>query len=612
MKPNSIKTSDISFNRVTEFYLQELRKGHAPSIDVFAKAFPHLSEEIKTELPAIVMLEKTVGANKASKKAPAESETQLDGCVIDKEIGRGAMGVVYRAYQQDLKRIVAVKVINVHGADTSIIAHRFELERHAMARLDHPNIVPVYSCGHNDKAAYLVMKCIDGHSLLDLQNGAGDYRVQAMFAQLRSDWSLIARLGADVASGLHHSHEQGLIHRDIKPANLLIDNAGKVWITDYGLAKVYDYARSLSGTGDAIGTPRYMAPEQIRGICDPRSDIYSLGITLYELATHEKPWDDATLTSLIAKRASLDLVDVRSKNPDVPDSLAKIIMKACAFSPEDRYQTGLELQIVLERFLAGITPSDRRKRRREPDEVFRRRSRRNLAIASICSVLGIAGSMIAVHALSSAPAANPQVASVAPKARLASTNLLEKLTEGNQEDVGSAVRDFFRQSVTEAGEEFHLAEQEKAEILNQWDEVSEKIKRAKMDEKSMKQFTQKLQTSTIPIGTKIASIVRLVDRSSFPPAEKNAAHHLLRNFAKAAIHRSIPEKEAVALLARLTGGRVLSSEELLQVTVPDNQLRNWLGAVQQRVTKVPAETLNSLNLQAEVDSAIQQAFDSKY
>ncbi len=188
--------------------------------------------------------------------------------------------MVYLGHHRELDRKVAIKTIPLVNTNSENAIDRFQLERRAMARLDHPNIVPIYDCGIHDQDAFLVMKYIEGKNLHQFLKGEGDYREKIVFNDLLSDWKTFAKLALDVASGLAHAHEQGLIHRDIKPANLILDNHGKVWITDFGLAKVIDYTRSISLTGEAVGTPRYMAPEQMRGKADPRSDIYSLGITL--------------------------------------------------------------------------------------------------------------------------------------------------------------------------------------------------------------------------------------------------------------------------------------------------------------------------------------------
>ena len=375
---------DVTFSSVTELFLSEVRKGVSPSIQDFARAFPHLSELIYKQFPSLLLLESTL--RKPKQWGNELPETLLGECKIEKEIGRGAMGTVYRAQQNQMGRVVAVKVIPLQHSLTKNLAERFELERHAMARLDHPNIVPVYSYGSDERYAFLIMKLIDGFSLDQLLDEKSNFRYQVILSSYRSNWQSFASLGAQVASGLQHAHDQGLVHRDIKPANLLIDNQQKVWITDFGLAKMYDYALSLSRTGEAIGTPRYMAPEQLRGVCDPRSDVYSLGITLYELASGCKAWESESIEALSLRRNTLSLKDVRSINPEVPEAISKIIMKACEFDPEQRYQSAREMQFVLERYVEGCGQADRRGPNRASNEVYRARSRRNMKIAIASSV----------------------------------------------------------------------------------------------------------------------------------------------------------------------------------------------------------------------------------
>lgn len=640
---------DISFERVSELFLKEIRSGTKTSADVFARAFPHLRERILAEFPSMAMLEFSLSKGASALSKIKVGETVIGGCLIEAEIGQGSMGVVYRAFQTDLNRRVAIKVLRLHGDDSGAIADRFELERHAMARLEHPNIVPVYSFGR-DFGSYLIMKWIDGHSLHDLQEGNCDYRAQSIFNEIQHDWKRLASLAYDIASGLQHSHEQGLIHRDIKPGNLLFDKSGKIWITDYGLAKVFDLAKSLSRTGDAIGTPRYMAPEQLRGVCDARCDIYSLGVTLYELASGKKAWEDTSLTTLLSKKATLDLPNIKSLNPDVPDGLAKIIMKACAFAPEDRYQTCRELQVVLERFRAGVTPCDRRRGRREADDVFLRKSKQRMTLVASLGTVAVVIAPILYHslrprdtamsarqfdnppvALSNSPAlSTPSQDSVPfpealpssaledsvtapsdtiPPARLASTNLIERLAETQDGNLREAVSDFFVESVIEAGKEFHLDQQETNEILDGWNNIVTKYRVGELPQHSVEKFSEGYQESTFPLGTKIITLTRVVERSGLQPSEQQSAFHLIRSFAKAVIHRSIPEREVHFILSRLTKGKRYSLEELRALQVSDNQLRQWLGLVQQRLDFVPEWEIRELNILPELERTIQRIYE---
>ncbi|MCA9086506.1 MAG: serine/threonine protein kinase, partial [Planctomycetaceae bacterium] len=178
----------------------------------------------------------------------------------------------------------------------------------------------------------------------------------------KADFSRIARLGAEVASALAHAHEKQTIHRDIKPGNLLLDEDGKIWVADFGVAKIRDDDSNLSRTGDLIGTPRFMAPEQLRGCYDERSDIYSLGVTLYEMVSGSRAFDALSTAQLIKVRVDAELPELSEKAPWVPKPLAEVIMKACSFRPEDRHQSASELQLVLNRFAHGQKTGDRRRR----------------------------------------------------------------------------------------------------------------------------------------------------------------------------------------------------------------------------------------------------------
>jgi serine/threonine protein kinase len=604
MSERSFQLTDITFTRVADMFLAEVNNGGPASVERYAQAFPHLSEEIRQEFPTLLMLERTVGKKK--KNASSKAPKLLGGCEILEVIGSGAMGIVYRAYEREFDRKVAVKVIPLHGADAGRLIERFDLERRAMARLDHPNIVPVYNYGHDNKFAYLVMKLIDGKSVDQLLEGNNDYKFQIYFAALNEDWAELARLGASVASGLHHAHEQGLIHRDIKPANLVLDSTGKVWITDFGLAKVYDYARSLSRTGEAIGTPRYMAPEQLRGLCDPRSDVYSLGITLYEIAANERAWDEKSIVSLTSKRDTLKLPDVREKNPQIPEHLARIIMKACEFAPEDRYPTAKELEIVLRRFMEGITPSDRRRRKREPDEVFRKRSRRKKMLTLVCLPPVMMLAAYGAHHLQANQSGEQAVAPVTPVARKSTTNFIEKLAETKKDDLGTVVTDFIRDAVEESGDEFHLAEDEKSAIVRQVDQAVDHMRTAYRDELPERTFLEGFHETSLPVAAKILTLMRIVDKSSLTAGEKSAAHASLRHFARAVVNRSIPGDQALAFIATLTPGTTITTAEIDRIAIPTNDLRAWLSSLAVRLKNFPRDAVGDLKIDDQIEEAVKR------
>lgn len=341
---------------LTDEFLGQLRAGQHPDIVDFANRIPEQFDEITEYLETLLFAE---NLGTPAKCSPAHDEplpSEIGGYSVIRLLGRGGMGTVYEARHPQLSRKVAIKVLNSNRVDSGSMRQRFVREAETAARLDHSNIVTLHDFGSDNGRNYLAMQFVDGITVEDLFD---DDRARTLVGV---DFQKIASLGADIASALNHAHQCGAIHRDIKPSNLILDQAGKVWVMDFGLAKLRDDDSDLSRTGDMIGTPRYMAPEQIRGLADERSDIYALGLTLYELATGDRAWDNVNAADMITVKASLDLPDVAALNPQVPNSLARIIMKCCALRPEDRYQSAEELEIVLRRF-AGMPRNAERRRR---------------------------------------------------------------------------------------------------------------------------------------------------------------------------------------------------------------------------------------------------------
>ncbi|TWT94144.1 WD40 repeat domain-containing serine/threonine-protein kinase [Neorhodopirellula pilleata] len=279
-------------------------------------------------------------------RPPHELPTNIGEFRIVRELGRGGMGVVYEAEQTALGRHVALKVLPPHSFQDENRVRRFEREVQAAARLHHTNIVPVFGAGRDGDLHFYAMQYIQGRGL---DRVIADARVQ----RTPFDWShqrFVAEMGAQVASALHHAHAYGVEHRDIKPANLILDAHGIVWVADFGLAKLDD-GLELTGTGNLLGTLRFMPPESFQGYSDPRSDVYSLGITLYELLT---------LTPAFAANDQRQLVhDITKSGPPpltqvidgVSRDLATIIHKAIAQDPQDRYQNAAELEQDLRSFV---------------------------------------------------------------------------------------------------------------------------------------------------------------------------------------------------------------------------------------------------------------------
>lgn len=270
---------------------------------------------------------------------------------IEHEIGRGGFGIVYRARQTSLDRPVALKVLYRHLVGTEDQVTRFEREARAAARLDHPGLVTVYSWGREDDDFYIAEKLVgDGRTLADYLD-----ELRRGTAPPKGFFRFVAKLMARVADALHHAHDRGVVHRDVKPSNILIDGDFEPFLGDFGLAKMED-GLELSRTGDFVGSPYYMSPEQAdsrRGPIDARSDVYALGVTLYELLTRTQPHQGKSAHEIIRRILHEDPRSPRRHDDRVPRDLETICLKALEKDPARRYQTAGEMAQDLRAFLDG-------------------------------------------------------------------------------------------------------------------------------------------------------------------------------------------------------------------------------------------------------------------
>ena len=324
------------------------------------------------------------------------------------------MGIVYEAEEQKLSRRVALKLLAPGAVHDEQQIERFEREARAAARLHHTNIVPVFGVGRQDGQPYYVMQYIDGLGLNVVISELRHFVSSKSLAQLatavkpsastlasfseitsrtthgRTDSRRVARIGLQVAEALDYANRHGVLHRDIKPSNLLIDKAGTVWVADFGLAKTVD-SDDLTRTGDIVGTIRYMAPERFRGLCDERSDVYSLGLTLYELVALRPAFEDSERNDLIDRVLHNEPARLKNLIPAVAWDLETIIHKAIARDPARRYGTSAALGDDLRRFLAGQPISARRAQ--WPERAVRWCQRNPwVAAFGVALVLGVVGS----------------------------------------------------------------------------------------------------------------------------------------------------------------------------------------------------------------------------
>src|SRR2546429_2054101 len=258
------------------------------------------------------------------------------------EIGRGGQGVVYRARQKSLNRIVALKVIGLAHWATEAHVKRFRMEAEAAAHLDDPRIVPIYEIGERDGACYFSMKFIEGGQL--------DTITASEVMPLRKAAELMAKLARTV----HYAHEHGILHRDIKPGNIMLDVKGEPHLTDFGLARLVESESSVTHTLDVLGTPSYMAPEQAVGnnaAVSSVTDVYGIGAGLYQLITGQPPFAGGTTYETIKLLEDTEPRQPRQLNPKIDRDLSTICLKCLEKDPKRRYSSALALAEDLERWL---------------------------------------------------------------------------------------------------------------------------------------------------------------------------------------------------------------------------------------------------------------------
>lgn len=414
----------------TDDFMDRVHRGEQPDVEAYVRRYPSIAGILRQLLPAVLS---AVGDRPSAIGRPVEAESRkliADGCLGDfrliRQIGRGGMGVVYEAEQISLGRRVALKVLPLAAALDPRQLQRFRLEAQAAAHLHHAHIVPIYSVGCERGVYYYAMQFIEGRSLAEVLSAVGsrpsalgrpgeaDGRVPnadstgtyhsgveaaaaaptvpraaaATVQSVRSPvyFQTVAALGIQAADALDYAHGMGVVHRDIKPANLLLDNQGQVYITDFGLAQLQG-GPGLTLTGDLVGTLRYMSPEQTlarRGVMDHRTDLYSLGATLYEMLTLVPAFDAPERPALLRQIAEDEPVPPRQRNPAIPVDLETIVLKALAKESDRRYETAKELADDLRRFLDQRPIRARRPSIRERAARWARRHR-----AVVGSVVGL-------------------------------------------------------------------------------------------------------------------------------------------------------------------------------------------------------------------------------
>jgi hypothetical protein len=331
-----------------------LKAGEETDADEYVRRYPELAGHRSALLGLRALaqrLRKTGPGPAHSPAAPAPASPPapaLPGYTVLEELGRGGMGVVYKARHLGLDRLVAVKVLLAENDGGTDHRTRFRREAEAVARLRHPNIVQIYTIGEQDGRPFFAMELAEGGNLAA--------RTAAGPRPPREAAGLIETL----ARAVHHAHEHGLVHRDLKPANILLDGAGTPKVTDFGLVKELNRPARQTPSGAILGTPGYMAPEQAEGRASevgPAADVYALGALLYEVLTGRPPFQGETPLDTVLQVLSEDPVAPSRLKPGVPPDLEAICLKCLRKAPVRRYRTALALAADLRGFLAGRRPA---------------------------------------------------------------------------------------------------------------------------------------------------------------------------------------------------------------------------------------------------------------
>ncbi len=290
---------------------------------------------------------------------------------IIKELGRGAMGLVYQAHDPEIDRLLALKVLREDRLTSAAFVQRFLKEARAIGRLSHPRIVTVYDIGQDHGTIYIAMELLQGEPL----NG--------LMEKKKFSPEEIINLGKQVAEALDYAHQKGIVHRDIKPSNILVQPDGQIKITDFGIAHIEDPESSMqTQAGEILGTPAYMSPEQVMGRpADGRSDLFSLGIILYELSSAKRPFGGANLAAIFQSITQHHPPAPEEINPAIPKSLSQVIMRCLEKDPASRYPTGKALAEALSSALGA---------EKKPEGAIReeaKRPKRSLIYTLIISVV---------------------------------------------------------------------------------------------------------------------------------------------------------------------------------------------------------------------------------
>jgi len=335
----------------------EVSTGILPSAEATAETPGHIEPFVETEEmpePEVIAGEKSLYEQtslepKKSVPLPLDRPKTLGRYEIQEVLGKGAMGTVYKGLDPAIDRLVALKTIRLDAvaeeSEIQELKERMVREAKAAGKLSHPNIVTVYDVGHEGDLQYIAMEYLEGYTLEEI-----------IKRQVVLNYKIVAKIIVQVCDALDYAHDRGIVHRDIKPANIMVMNNFQAKVMDFGIARL-ETSTSMTQTGIAMGTPNYISPEQLQGKpVDRRSDIFALGVVLYEFLTQEKPFRGENLSQLIYNIINFNPPSPVEKNESVPMILSRVTMRAITKDPQGRYQRAGELAAELKEFLAAFVP----------------------------------------------------------------------------------------------------------------------------------------------------------------------------------------------------------------------------------------------------------------
>jgi serine/threonine protein kinase len=491
---------------------------------------------------------------------------------IQEELGRGSSGVVFRAKDRSANGSFALKLIR--SPSNSENTPRLTREIENLIRLNHPNVVSIIDQGVIKDHVFLVMNLVDGSCLADLFSESPSLMASYWLTDLKNDWSRLATWGKEIASALEHLHSHDIFHGNLKPTNILVDREGKCLITDFGISTMIDHDFEGNHGGGVAKFLRYRALEQLCGIVDERSDVYSLGRALYELACIAGDLPSQSYNCV-------ELPPICDLNPNVPGDLGNVIDKACDKVAERRFQSVKELVAVLQRFLEGKSPCDRRRPgKRMSDQEFKAlQKRKNRQV-----MLGTAGvfvlsftSVFAFNVITNKSESTNSEQQITPELNASEPqqSSVSDINSNNNESIVAATEST-SPLVAQASDSTPTAQLE-----NKPAKLADDVSNTEQIPSDLDEHANGLRESSQNTSDKVLALMTPLNSSGLSQGEKLQGARTLERFSKTVLSNKIPTEEAERLLAALFLGNMPQLEQMAEIQVPERAFASWLVLVEQ-------------------------------